>query len=30
MLQYIVERNYEFVLAVEVPEERSNAGSWRR
>jgi len=27
MLQYILERNYEFILAVEVPEKRLTAGS---
>ena len=26
MLQYILERNYEFILAVEVPERRLTAG----
>ena len=26
MLQYILERKYEFILAVEVPEDRSHAG----
>jgi putative transposase len=30
MLQYILERKYEFILAIEVPEKRSTAGSMRR
>jgi putative transposase len=30
MLQYILERKYEFILAIEVPEKRSTAGSKRR
>ena len=30
MLQYILERKYEFILAVEVPEKRTAAGSKRR
>lgn len=30
MLQYILEREYEFILAVDVPEKRPNAGSVRR
>jgi len=30
MLQYILERKYEFILDVEVPEKRSAAGSMRR
>jgi hypothetical protein len=30
MLQYILERKYEFVLEVEVPQKRSAAGSKRR
>jgi putative transposase len=30
MLQYILERKYEFILAVEVPEKRLRAGSGRR
>lgn len=28
MLQYVLERKYEFILAIEVPEKRSHAG-WR-
>jgi hypothetical protein len=30
VLQYILEQNYEFILAIEVPEKRPNAGSVRR
>jgi putative transposase len=30
MLQYILERKYEFILDVRVPEKKSAAGSWRR
>jgi hypothetical protein len=30
MLQYILARKYEFILAVEVPERRLTAGSKRR
>jgi len=30
MLQYVLEREYEFILAVEVPLEKSAAGSRRR
>jgi len=30
MLQYILERKYEFILDVRAPEKKSAAGSWRR
>lgn len=30
MLQYVLEREYEFILAVEVPQEKRVAGSKRR
>lgn len=30
MLQYILEREYEFILAVEVPENRTAASLKRR
>jgi hypothetical protein len=30
MLQYVLEREYEFILAVEVPQEKGVAGSKRR
>jgi hypothetical protein len=30
MLQYILEKKYEFMLDVEVPQKRNVAGSKRR
>jgi hypothetical protein len=30
MLQYVLEREYEFILAVEVPQKKRAAGSQRR
>jgi len=30
LLQYVLEREYEFILTVEVPQEKRVAGSKRR